>query len=484
MSDENTFQPVYLKDRNFIESGSERHMKKSLLTDPEVRSSYNALSLKENKRNIALEIQDDLGMPVNYVRIKALEDSIRKDIISDKNSLHRAITPVLIFAHICALFPVKGIREQNTSYLVFNWFSWLMAYTVILIGSSTLIVLLIIYNFYRNGLTYENTGELVFFGGTLIVYIVFIHLAREWPKVMGKWELMEREMKQYGYPSKMAFRIKMLTYIIILLSAIEYLAVVLTGVLKIIHCSSGGLDIFSIFMITSFKATFTYINYSLVVAIILKIFDCLYSFVWNFMDLFIITLACALTNKFKQLNKKLASVRGKVLPSMYWRKSRETYNTLASLTHDFDEFLSPVILLSFGHNLYFICIHLLNSLEPMHSSWEVVCFAYLFTYLIGRTCAVSLYVASIYDQSKKPKAVLFSVPAECYGVEVERFLMQVSADELSITGCNFFSVTRTFMLTVAGTIATYEIVLLQFNNMNNEALDKNNTVANICPKLL
>lgn len=54
----------------------------------------------------------------------------------------------------------------------------------------------------------------------------------------------------------------------------------------------------------------------------------------------------------------------------------------------------------------------------MHSSWEAVCFAFLFTYLVGRTCAVSLYVASINDESKKPKAVLFSVPAECYGVEV------------------------------------------------------------------
>jgi len=57
-------------------------------------------------------------MPVTYVRIKALEDSIRKDIISDKNSLHRAITPVLILMQICALLPVQGIRGQNTSYLV------------------------------------------------------------------------------------------------------------------------------------------------------------------------------------------------------------------------------------------------------------------------------------------------------------------------------------------------------------------------------
>ncbi|XP_029344591.1 gustatory receptor for sugar taste 64e-like [Acyrthosiphon pisum] len=119
----------------------------------------------------------------------------------------------------------------------------------------------------------------------------------------------------------------------------------------------------------------------------------------------------------------------------------------------------------------------------MHSSWEVLCFVILFTYLVGRTCVVSLYVASINDQSKKPKAVLFSVPAECYGVEIKRFLMQVTSDELSFTGCNFFTVTRTFMLTVAGTIVTYEIVLIQLNNVASGVPDQNNTINNYCSKL-
>ncbi|XP_060870938.1 gustatory receptor for sugar taste 64f-like [Metopolophium dirhodum] len=478
MSDENTFQPIYLKDRNFTESsGYERQLKQSSLTDSVVRSNYNALSLKENKGNIGIAIQDK---PVNYVRIKALEESIRKDIISDKNSLHRAITPLLILMQMSGLLPVQGIRRQNTSYLVFNWFSWILAYSIILVGSSVVMVSLVVYNLYSNGLSYEVIGDLLFHGGTLIIYTLFIHLAREWPKVMEKWELMEREMKQYGYPPNMAFRIKLFSCIILILSTIEHLASILTGVLKAIHCSPDGLHIFQHYIFIWLKSVFT----SFAVAIILKFFDCLYSFAWNFIDLLIIILACALTDKFKQFNQKLASVRGKVLPSMYWRKSRETYNILASLTHDFDEFLSPVILLSFGHNLYFICLQLLNSLKPMLSSWEALCFAFLFTYLVGRTYVVSLYVASINDQSKKPKAVLFSVPAECYGVEVERFLMQVTSDELSFTGCNFFSVTRTFMLTVAGTIVTYEIVLIQFNNVASGVHYQNNTLANYCPKLL
>jgi len=64
-----------------------------------------------------LEIQNDLGMPVNYVRIKSLEDRIRKHIISDKNSLHSAITPVLLLAHFLAIFPIQGIYGPNTTYL-------------------------------------------------------------------------------------------------------------------------------------------------------------------------------------------------------------------------------------------------------------------------------------------------------------------------------------------------------------------------------
>lgn len=67
---------------------------------------------------VEFEILDDIGMPVNYVRIKALEDSIRKDIVSDENSLHRAITPVLMLARFLALLPVQGIHGKNTSYLV------------------------------------------------------------------------------------------------------------------------------------------------------------------------------------------------------------------------------------------------------------------------------------------------------------------------------------------------------------------------------
>lgn len=62
----------------------------------------------------------------------------------------------------------------------------------------------------------------------------------------------------------------------------------------------------------------------------------------------------------------------------------------------------------------------------MQNTWEAIYFVYSFTYLVGRTCTVSLYAASINDQSKKPKAVLFSVPTESYGVEVNLSISRIS----------------------------------------------------------
>ncbi|KAJ9591297.1 hypothetical protein L9F63_002171, partial [Diploptera punctata] len=45
---------------------------------------------------------------------------------------------------------------------------------------------------------------------------------------------------------------------------------------------------------------------------------------------------------------------------------------------------------------------------------------------------------------------------------VNRFLEQITTDNVALTGLNFFPVTRMVLLTLAGTIVTYEIVLVQF----------------------
>lgn len=82
--------------------------------------------------------------------------------------------------------------------------------------------------------------------------------------------------------------------------------------MKAIPCSTGGLDIFRAYFSMCFRQVFALIDYSLVIAIPLGFLNLMLACAWNYMDLFIIILACALSDKFKQLNQKLASVKGKV----------------------------------------------------------------------------------------------------------------------------------------------------------------------------
>lgn len=72
------------------------------------------------------------------------------------------------------------------------------------------------------------------------------------------------------------------------------------------------MDIFRAYFSMTFSQVFTVIQYSSVVAIPLGFLNILLTCAWNFMDLFIIILACAVSDKFKHHNQRLATIRGKV----------------------------------------------------------------------------------------------------------------------------------------------------------------------------
>lgn len=90
-------------------------------------------------------------------------------------------------------------------------------------------------------------------------------------------------------------------------------------------------------------------------------------------------------------------------------------------------------------------------------------FWYSLVFLVMRTLAVSLYSADINDESKQPLKVFRSVPPESWCLELKRFTSEVSRDVIALSGMRFFHLTRTLVLSVAGTIITYELVLVQFN---------------------
>lgn len=80
-----------------------------------------------------------------------------------------------------------------------------------------------------------------------------------------------------------------------------------------------------------------------------------------------------------------------------------------------------------------------------------------------RTFAVSLLAAAINDESQKPIEVLRKVPSHLWNVETKRLFGDITCKRVALSGMNFFFLTRKLVLSVAGTVITYELVLMQFN---------------------
>ncbi|CAH1399669.1 unnamed protein product [Nezara viridula] len=153
----------------------------------------------------------------------------------------------------------------------------------------------------------------------------------------------------------------------------------------------------------------------------------------------------------------------------YWRKKRELYNRLSQLAMSVEDKMSGLVLISFATNLYFICIQLLNSIQPLESFLRVAYFCGSFGHLLFRTISVCFAATSIYEHSKESLPILYSVPPEQFNREVQRLIHQMTSETLALTGCKFFTVTRSLMLTIAGTIVTYEVVLVQFSGKSDES---------------
>ncbi|XP_065215626.1 gustatory receptor for sugar taste 64f-like [Planococcus citri] len=395
-------------------------------------------------------------------------DANRKRPKLSSNSLQKALRPVLLLARCFAVFPVLGIQADDAKGLHFDWFSKPMLLSLLFLTYSISIDVLSILRIIQTGLTYYNTVDFVFLASLTCIYIIFIQLASKWPKFALEWEKVEKHMNTFAFSKNLEQKFKLLTFTIMVLALIEHLSSVATKVVDALPCATNDTDIVKAYFVNTHKHIFAFISYSPFIAFGVALITLLMSCAWNFMDVFIIIMSAAMTERFKQFNLLLHSVHGKIMPVTFWRTMRETYNQLSCVTKLLDELLSPIVLLSFANNLYFICLQLLNSLKPMASTWHASYFVYSFTYLVLRTIVVSLFAASIYDQSKQPKTLLFCVPSESYCTEVARLLNQITSDDLALTGCRFFSVTRTLVLTVAGTIVTYEIVLVQFNAVSSD----------------
>ncbi|KAL0266730.1 UNVERIFIED_CONTAM: hypothetical protein PYX00_009197 [Menopon gallinae] len=405
----------------------------------------------------------------------------QSNVVDHPDSFFKSIKVAVQMAQLFSLLPVTGYGGPNYKSVTFRWVHWKTIYFAIYLVGNTFILFCTALRSFSYGFTYDKSTGLVFFASSLMASLLLLQLATNWKKVNSDFAEMEFKLYKYNYPNGISKRFRIFTYVFMVLALVEHILSRVAQMQREVICSKDGsvISVVEAFIRNYYMEVFTYISFSLWIGIVLVILQFLCTFTWNFADLLLGLIGWTISSRFKLFNQALFKVQGQDRDSSFWKMTRMDYNELTDLTRKVDSYIQKLMLLSLGDNLYFICIQLLKGLNSNRKSgniYETAYFLWSVGFLIIRTCFVTFTAAGIHDESKEAKTVLYSIPESSYCAETRRFLTQLSTNDVALTGCKFFSITRGLILTIAGTIVTYEVILVQFNTGDEDLpADGNNT---------
>ncbi|XP_055326856.1 gustatory receptor for sugar taste 64f-like [Sitodiplosis mosellana] len=174
-------------------------------------------------------------------------------------------------------------------------------------------------------------------------------------------------------------------------------------------------------------------------------------------------ISIGLSTQFRLFNSELRQTVGQHMSTEYWVYRREQYRRLRYLVNIVDRRISHIIFVSFSNNIFTICQQLFSSLRSRATVYRLIYFWYSLLFLLMRAFLVSFTAAGINDESTKPIRILRSVSSYSWNTETKRFLDEVKCGTVALSGMKFFYLTRKMILSVASTIVTYELVMMQFH---------------------
>ncbi|XP_016986403.2 gustatory receptor 5a for trehalose [Drosophila rhopaloa] len=360
--------------------------------------------------------------------------------------------------------PVSGISASSYQGLSFSRRSWRFWYSVVYLCSTSVDLGFSIHKVSHSVLDVRSVEPIVFHVSILIASWQFLNLAHLWPGLMRHWGAVEQRLPGYSCQLKRARparRIQFVAFLLLALSLMEHLLSIIS-VVYYDFCPRRRDPVESYLHGTSAQL-FDLFPYSNWLGWLGKIQNLLLTFGWSYMDIFLMMLGLGLSEMLARLNRSLELRVQQPMPETYWTWSRTLYRSIVELIREVDDAVSGIMLISFGSNLYFVCLQLLKSINTMPSSAHAVYFYFSLMFLLSRSTAVLLFVSAINDQAREPLRLLRLVPLEGYHPEVFRFAGELASDQVALTGLKFFNVTRKLFLAMAGTVATYELVLIQFH---------------------
>ncbi|XP_030372204.1 uncharacterized protein LOC115622411 [Scaptodrosophila lebanonensis] len=446
----------------------------------------NAVGMKSESEAEAEYAVHDVQMP-EYLTPKTLDgETFDFNVIKTKaqpdyanlDTFHRAVCPIMLLAQCFAVMPLRNVRQANPRRIRFAVRSLQMLCTLTFLIASSILSLSTLKHLLKIGVNAKNFVGLIFFGCVQVACVLFIVLAHRWPRLIRFWTRTELPFTQipYDIPKRnLSQRVQLSAIIIIALSLGEHAFYLISAVLsfkrRIEICSpkhnTTAVVSFENYIKQNYDYVFQILPYSPFIGAYILLVNVTCTFIWNYMDLFIMMISKGIAYRFEQITARISKLElEESVPESTFLEIREHYVNMCELLENVDDHLSGIILLSSMNNLYFVCFQLLNIFNQLRWPINYIYFWYSLLYLVGRTAFVFLTAATINDESKGALGVLRRVSSRAWCVEIERLIFQMSTQTVALSGMKFYFLTRRLLFGMAGTIVTYELVLLQFDEPN------------------
>lgn len=143
------------------------------------------------------------------------------------------------------------------------------------------------------------------------------------------------------------------------------------------------------------------------------------TFLWTYLDVFIMLVSVALSYKLKLISKKVDKLRiSKVSNILIWKRVREDYIRVCKLSEMVNDKIAPFIIISFSTNLYFVLVQLFSSLRTMEYTLERIYLYISFGLLILRIVCVCIFGGNVFDRYKELLPILNECSSNIYNTEV------------------------------------------------------------------
>ncbi|XP_044268801.1 gustatory receptor for sugar taste 64f-like [Tribolium madens] len=376
---------------------------------------------------------------------------------------HHRIKWIVLLGQTFGLLPVNGVTSEKFD-LTFSWYSTKVFYSNIIIFGSILSTTTTFYRIIHSGYNLTTFGSFIFNANAAIEGIIFFNLAKSWPELIRKWSRVETSLANWKNNKSLKRKFYLVISTIMSAAAVEHILSIVNNWSQI---PSDVEDKYSTYFIKSYPHLFNFFEFSIPLAIFAVVMNLCNVFVWNFLDGFLIIISIALSEKFRQVTAGVIVAHNeKIHFKHHWIKLREDYNQISVLCKTVNNKISTLIIVSFGTNMFFIVSQLYWSLSLVKTTpVESIYFSFSFGLLVLRTIAVTLFASNINDESKKSMNYLLSLSSDIYNTDIERFAFQIHSQPVALTGNDFFTITRGLLFSMAGSIVTYELFLIQSNEV-------------------